>query len=166
MQTCDLTIETASVAATQDIGSALAALLKPGDVLALSGDLGTGKTALTQGIAHGLGITRTVTSPTFILVNEYHAPGGLTLQHVDCYRLANAPLEMWDAGLPDLLAGDDIVVIEWAERIPELLPGCYLEVSIAYLDDSHRRLCLNAHGQRWWDLLAALRCRISPPSIH
>jgi tRNA threonylcarbamoyladenosine biosynthesis protein TsaE len=166
MQACDLIIETDSVAATQDVGSVLAPLLQAGDVLALSGDLGAGKTALTQGIARGLGITRAVTSPTFILVNEYHASGGLTLQHVDCYRLANAPFEMWDAGLTDLLAGDDVVVIEWAERISELLPDYHLDVSITYLDDTHRRLCFKAHGQRWVDLLAAWRGRVPMPSIR
>ncbi len=156
----NLVIKTDSVAGTQDLGAALARLLESGDVLALSGDLGAGKTAFTQGVARGLGITRPVTSPTFILVNEYHAPGGLTLQHVDCYRLANAPVEMWDVGLSDLLAGDDVVVVEWAERIPELLSDAYLEVSFLYLDDTHRRLCFTPHGQRYVDLLAGLRSRL------
>ncbi len=162
----DLVIETDSVAATQDLGAALAGLLEPGDVLALRGDLGAGKTAFTQGVARGLGIARPVTSPTFILVNEYHAPGGLTLQHVDCYRLANAPAEMWDVGLSDLLAGEDLVVIEWAERIPELLPDAHLEVSFLYLDDTHRRLSFTPHGQRYVDLLASLRRRLPAVAIR
>ncbi len=109
-------VETADVAGTRRLGARCAGLLRPGDVLALSGDLGTGKTAFTQGLAFGLGITCVVTSPTFVLVNEYPLPGGHSLHHVDCYRLADAPLEMWDVGLGDLVAGDDIVVIEWAER--------------------------------------------------
>lgn len=91
MTICDLVFESDSVASTQEAGARLAHLLSAGDVLALSGDLGAGKTAFTQGLARGLGIKRPVTSPTFILVNQYPSPGGLILQHVDCYRLANAP---------------------------------------------------------------------------
>lgn len=160
MEECELILETASAEETQGRGAQLAHFLRGGDVLALSGDLGTGKTAFTQGLARGLGITRPVTSPTFILVNQYPLPGGPILQHVDCYRLANAPLEMWDVGLADLLAGDDIVVIEWAERVPELLPADYLEVRFTYLDDSRRRLCIVGHGMRWHDAVFALRTEI------
>lgn len=156
---CDLVVETDNVAATQALGARLALLLQPGDVLALSGDLGAGKTAFTQGLAQGLGITRPVTSPTFVLVNEYPLSGGLALQHVDCYRLANAPLEMWDAGLSDLFAGDNIVVIEWADRIPELLPEDHLEVAFTYLDDNHRRLCFVARGETFAGRLADFRIR-------
>ncbi len=164
MEKCELILETASVEETQRWGARLAHSLRGGDVLALSGDLGTGKTAFTQGIARGLGITRPVTSPTFILVNQYpmpgQLPGGPALQHVDCYRLANAPVEMWDVGLADLLAGDDIVVIEWAERVPELLPSDYLEVRFTYLDEDHRRLCLIGHGARGEGMLDNLRLEI------
>ncbi len=165
MEDCELVLETGSVEETQEWGARLAHFLTGGDVLALSGDLGTGKTAFTQGLARGLGITRAVTSPTFILVNQYPVPGGrggggAALQHVDCYRLANAPLEMWDVGLADLLAGDDIVVIEWAERVPELLPPDYLEIRFTYLDESRRRLCMLAHGARWHDVVLNLRLEI------
>jgi tRNA threonylcarbamoyladenosine biosynthesis protein TsaE len=156
MNHCDLLCETAGVAATQALGAALAARLQPGDILALSGDLGTGKTAFTQGLARGLGITRPVTSPTFVLVNQYPTPQGFRLQHVDCYRLANAPLEMWDVGLDDLLAGDDVVVIEWAERIPELLPAEHLEIRFTYLDPTRRRLCFVGHGPRFATILAGM----------
>jgi tRNA threonylcarbamoyladenosine biosynthesis protein TsaE len=100
-----------------------------------------------------------VTSPTFVLVNQYPLPGGGALQHVDCYRLANAPLEMWDIGLADLYSGDDIVAIEWAERIAELLPESNLEIAFTYLDDSHRRLCFNGHGPHWQAALAELAAR-------
>ncbi len=149
MDDCELALETGSVEETREWGARLGHFLHGGDVLALCGDLGTGKTAFTQGLARGLGILRPVTSPTFILVNQYPVPGGPAFQHVDCYRLANAPLEMWDVGLADLLAGDDIVVIEWAERVPELLPPDYLEVRFTYLDESRRRLCMIGHGVRW-----------------
>ncbi len=161
MTHCDLTVETESVAATQALGAGLAPLLRGGVVLALSGDLGAGKTAFTQGLAQGLGVGRPVTSPTFVLVNQYPVPGGLLLQHVDCYRLANAPLEMWDAGLSDLFADENIVVIEWADRIPELLPEDHLEVAFTYVDDSRRRLCFVGHGAAYDRLLAEFSLRMA-----
>ncbi|PKO21417.1 MAG: tRNA (adenosine(37)-N6)-threonylcarbamoyltransferase complex ATPase subunit type 1 TsaE [Chloroflexi bacterium HGW-Chloroflexi-1] len=149
METCELSLETGSAAETQTWGRRLAALLRPGDVLALAGDLGAGKTAFTQGLARGLGITEPVTSPTFTLINQYRTAEGIRLQHVDSYRLANAPLEMWDVGLADLFAGDDIVVIEWADRIPGLLPEERLEIVFSYLGEGWRRLCFKAHGARY-----------------
>ena len=108
-----------------------------------AGDLGAGKTTFTQGLARGLGIRAAVTSPTFVLINRYVGADGRVLQHADCYRLADAPAEMWDIGLADLFAGDDVVVIEWADRIPGLLPDEYLEITFAYLDEDRRRLCLD-----------------------
>jgi tRNA threonylcarbamoyladenosine biosynthesis protein TsaE len=145
----ELTMTTHGVDETQALGARLAAWLQPGDVLALSGDLGAGKTAFTQGLAWGMGISRPVTSPTFTLINQYRAGDGRVLQHVDCYRLANAPLEMWDAGLSDFFAGSDIVVIEWADRIPGLLPDEYLEIAFTYVDDSRRQLLFRSHGERY-----------------
>jgi tRNA threonylcarbamoyladenosine biosynthesis protein TsaE len=156
MGTCKLVLETTSADETGRLGQRLAQPLRGGDVIALSGDLGSGKTTLTQGMARGLGIRAAVTSPTFVLVNRYQAPDGRVLQHADCYRLANAPLEMWDIGLIDLYEGDDIVVIEWADRIPSLLPDCYLEIAFTYLDDRRRRLHFVAHGERPCALIAAL----------
>ena len=75
------------------------------------------------------------------------------MQHADCYRLGDAAAEMWDLGLTDFLAGDDIVIIEWADRILSLLPAEYLEVRFTYVDDHRRRLCFVAHGSRFVDLL-------------
>jgi tRNA threonylcarbamoyladenosine biosynthesis protein TsaE len=103
-----------------------------------------------------LGISAPVTSPTFTLVNRYRAPGGITLQHVDCYRLSNAALEMWDIGLTDLFADDDVVVIEWADRIAGLLPDHYLEIVFTYLSEERRWLCFTAHGARSRALLEQL----------
>ena len=160
MEPCDFSLETGSAAETQGWGSRLAALLKPGDVLALAGDLGAGKTAFTQGLARGLGITEPVTSPTFTLINQYRTAEGISLQHVDSYRLANAPLEMWDVGLADLFAGDDIVVIEWADRIPGLLPAEHLEIQFAYLSEGWRRLCFKAHGLQYVRMIDRLAGRI------
>ncbi len=156
MKTGKLTLETTSAAETQALAARLAAGLRNGDILALAGDLGAGKTTFVQGLARGLGITVPVTSPTFILINRYVAADGRVLQHADCYRLANAPAEMWDVGLTDLFAGDDIVVIEWADRIPGLLPEEYMEVAFAYLDEYRRRLSFVAHGSRYAALLQKL----------
>jgi tRNA threonylcarbamoyladenosine biosynthesis protein TsaE len=156
MGRCEVVLETSSAAETGRLGQRLAQPLRGGDVIALCGELGSGKTTFTQGLARGLGIRAAVTSPTFVLVNRYPAPDGRVLQHADCYRLTNAPLEMWDIGLTDLYEGDDIVVIEWADRIPGLLPNEYLEIAFTYLDENRRRLCFVAHGDRPVGLLAAL----------
>jgi tRNA threonylcarbamoyladenosine biosynthesis protein TsaE len=156
MGTRELVVETASAAETGRLGQDLARPLLGGDVIALSGELGSGKTTFTQGLARGLGIRAAVTSPTFVLVNRYPAPDGRVLQHADCYRLANAPLEMWDVGLTDLYEGDDIVVIEWADRIPGLLPDDHLAIAFAYVDENRRQLHFVAHGDRPAGLLAAL----------
>ena len=156
MVRCEFVVEMSSAVETGRLGQRLAQPLRGGDVIALSGELGSGKTTFTQGLARGLGIRATVTSPTFVLVNRYQAPDGRVLQHADCYRLPNAPLEMWDIGLTDLYEGDDIVVIEWADRIPGLLPDAYLAIAFTYLDESRRRLHFIAHGERPAGLLAAL----------
>jgi tRNA threonylcarbamoyladenosine biosynthesis protein TsaE len=157
MERCQLVLETAGAAETQGLGVALAQLLRSGDVIALAGDLGTGKTAFTQGLARGLGVTAPVTSPTFTLINQYVIPGGSArLQHVDCYRLSNASAEMLDAGLTDLFAGENIVVIEWADRIPGLLPEECLKILFTYLADDRRCLCLNACGARYVALVGLL----------
>jgi len=156
METGELVLQTESVVQTQSLGARLARWLSPGDVLALVGDLGAGKTAFTQGLARGLGITAPVTSPTFTLINEYRTATGKLLQHVDCYRAADAPLEMWDAGLSDLLAGEDIVVIEWADRIPGLLPVDFIEITFDYMDEDRRRLRFLALGERYVNVLRHL----------
>jgi tRNA threonylcarbamoyladenosine biosynthesis protein TsaE len=168
-------LQTGEALETQTFGEKLARLLSPGHAgtgtagpdmaandgndgycLALAGDLGSGKTTFTQGLARGLGVRAAVTSPTFTLINQYRTADGRLLQHVDCYRLSNAPLEMWDVGLGDLFAGGDIVVIEWADRISGLLPDDYLEITFRYLDDSRRELQLSAHGARYERLLQDL----------
>lgn len=149
MKTMQLTLETTDAAQTRALGARVARALHEGDILALVGDLGAGKTTFTQGLAQGLGIRTAITSPTFVLINRYRDGQGRTLHHADCYRLADAPAEMWDVGLGDLFAGDDIVVVEWADRIPSLLPEEFLEIAFAYLDEDRRQICLTAHGARY-----------------
>ena len=128
-------VQTHSPAATYALGQRLGQLLRPGQVVALHGDLGAGKTLLTQGIAAGLGVTGRVTSPTFTLVNRYRTGQGFDLVHIDCYRLGegalDATLEAVAFGLEEILAADDaIVVIEWAERVATLLPADCLQITI------------------------------------
>lgn len=105
---------------TKRFGLEIARNAAPGQVLALIGDLGTGKTTLTKYIAEGLGIKETVTSPTFTIVKEYHG-GKLPLYHFDVYRIMD-PEEMFEIGVDEYLFGKGISVIEWADQIEEILP--------------------------------------------
>ncbi len=142
---------------TRRLGVLLAALLQPGDVLALSGDLGAGKTTLIQGLARGLGITQPVTSPTFILINEYRSTP--PLYHVDCYRLEDAPAEAWAIGLDELLHNDGICAIEWADRLEKLLPAERLEVRLSWISARERHIEVIGCGARYAALVRSLRER-------
>ncbi|WP_031342598.1 tRNA (adenosine(37)-N6)-threonylcarbamoyltransferase complex ATPase subunit type 1 TsaE [Ruminiclostridium papyrosolvens] len=120
-------LETHSFEETVEAGLKLGNILKPGDVIWLSGDLGTGKTALTNGIAKALGIDAYITSPTFNLVNEYE--GIMPLYHFDVYRIAD-PDEMFDIGFDEYLNNGGVTVIEWGEQIAEILPSDIIRVTI------------------------------------
>ena len=121
-------LESASPDETESIAIELAKEAKPGSIYTLSGDLGAGKTVFARGFARGLGIMSPVTSPTFTLVNEYRK-GRLPLYHFDVYRLGEAE-ELYDTGFEDYLENGGVVLIEWAERIEELLPRPYFYISI------------------------------------
>ncbi len=150
---------THSAAATQDLGQLLGRSLSPGQVVALSGDLGAGKTTFTQGIGRGLGVRERITSPTFTLVNEYVGRDGITLIHTDSYRLGemtdpasdddSASQEAATFGMEEILDRPDaVIVIEWAERLQSLLPDDYLEVRLAHLPDEEesRAIAFLPHG--------------------
>ncbi len=125
---------------TAALGRSLAAELRPGDVLALAGDLGAGKTRFTQGLAAGLGVEGGVTSPTFTLVHEY--PGGrLPLTHIDLYRLEN-PAEVLGIGLDDYLYGEGVTVIEWADKFEALMPPGARWVRFRVLEGDEREITL------------------------
>ena len=131
---------------TQSLGVVLAERLEPGDLLALRGDLGSGKTCLIQGICRGLRVDDYVTSPTFILINEY--AGRLQNQpvpvyHFDLYRI-QTPEELEDLGAEEYFYGRGICLIEWAERAGDLLPPRRLDLTLEYLTDSERRIALHA----------------------
>jgi len=161
MEPREIEIETASAEETQRLGAAVGRLLRADAIVTLAGDLGAGKTTFVQGLGKGLGVAATITSPTFVLINRYRTADGRQLQHADCYRLANAPLEMWDAGLSDLFLSDDVVVVEWADRIPGLLPPEYLDISIEQGDDDQRQFRLVPHGARYVELVYQLQATLA-----
>ncbi|MFQ5610741.1 MAG: tRNA (adenosine(37)-N6)-threonylcarbamoyltransferase complex ATPase subunit type 1 TsaE [Anaerolineae bacterium] len=135
---------------TRRLGTRLGQLLRGGEVLALIGQLGTGKTRWAQGVALGLDIDDVVNSPTFTLVNEYE--GRLPFYHIDLYRLA-AAAEALTFGLDDYLYGHGVCVIEWADRAPALLPAERLEVELHHLQRTKRRLVLRPRGSAYAELL-------------
>lgn len=121
-------METYSPEETFAVGVKIGSAAKPGELYTLSGDLGTGKTVFTKGVARGLGITETVSSPTFTIVQIYEE-GRLPLYHFDVYRISD-PGEMEEIGYEDYFFGEGVCLIEWAELVSELLPGQYRRVSI------------------------------------
>jgi tRNA threonylcarbamoyladenosine biosynthesis protein TsaE len=136
-------IDTASEDETSAVAERLARSLQSGDVLLLFGELGAGKTAFVRGLARGLGASaEDVSSPTFTLIQEYRSPSGLTLQHVDLYRLSAAEAD--DLGLDELISGDAIVAIEWAERWTGR-PSAAISVTIEDRGTDHRRILLTRY---------------------
>ncbi len=136
---------------TQRLGARLASLLHPADVIALQGELGSGKTQFVKGLARGLGIKESVHSPTFILANEYRS-GRMPLFHVDAYRLADAG-EALGFGFDDYLNDAGVTAIEWAERIRAALPGEHLWIEFRHLGDTERGILFRARGPRYELLL-------------
>ena len=152
-----LTLRTGAAADTKRLGERLGVHLQSGDVLCLVGNLGAGKTCLTQGLAQGWGALERPTSPTFTLINEYHrASDTQRFFHVDCYRLANSA-EAWTAGLDDVFDAAGVVVIEWAERIRDILPTERLWIQLHDLGGNSRQLTLEATGKRAVALSRALQ---------
>jgi tRNA threonylcarbamoyladenosine biosynthesis protein TsaE len=135
------TLSSARPEDTEAAGERLAQRLGPGAVVALTGELGAGKTCFVQGMARGLGVTTRATSPTFVLVNEYR--GRLAVHHVDAYRVSG-PAEMIDIGLLELIDGDGVTIIEWADRIEPLLPARTIHVHLEGLGDDPRTITMRA----------------------
>lgn len=131
-----------SIEDTLEIARALGAALVPGDVVALSGELGAGKTVFCKGIGEALGIPQDrIVSPSFTIVTEH--PGKVTLYHVDAYRLSGER-EAEGIGLDEILCGDGVCVVEWAEKIASMLPNCCIKVKFLFSDDSGRALVVTA----------------------
>lgn len=150
---------------TQRLAEVLAGLVGPGDVLVLAGDLGAGKTALTQGLARGLGVAEQVTSPTFTLARTYvcHDREGLRLHHLDMYRIDHLQ-EALDMGLADEFVDDDAVtVIEWGDVVTPAIPASFLEIRLTYgADDDERRLAMHLVGPAWVQRAVAIQQVLGP----
>ena len=127
-----------SPAETENLGAALAERLKPGTVVAFSGDLGAGKTAFVRGMARGLGISERVTSPTFTIVNEYEG-GRLPLFHFDMYRLGSSD-ELFDIGWEDYLVRGGVCAVEWSENVSDAMEGDCIRVDIRRGAHDNQRL--------------------------
>lgn len=130
---------TSSAQDTDATGERLGATLGAGDVVALSGELGAGKTVFVQGLVRALGVTSGATSPTFVLVNEYR--GRLPVHHVDAYRTESLA-ELLDLGLEEMMDGDGVTVIEWAEKARPLLPARTIYVRIDGVGDEPRTITI------------------------
>ena len=145
---------TGSPEETQQLGRGLAQHFEGGEVLLLSGTLGAGKTCLTQGLAWGLGVQEHARSPTFVLASEYE--GRLTLYHLDLYRLDDL-MEIDDLGLDEYIFGQGVCVIEWAEKGRGVLPDDGLTIRIEVKGENDREFTLEAHGERYEQLLDRLQ---------
>jgi len=148
----ELVKTTHSAEETKQLGEQLAEHAKPDMVFLMSGDLGAGKTTMTQGIARGLGIKRTVTSPTFTIQKLYRE-GRLTLNHIDAYRLEGISQ---DLGFDEYMNDGGLTVIEWAKFAADLIPEEYLDIRIHLLDEDSREIAMEAHGTQYEALLEEL----------
>lgn len=140
---------------TRRIGLRLGGLLKPGDVICLQGDLGAGKTTFTQGLAQGWGSLDSVSSPTFILVNQYRRADGSKLFHMDAYRLDSVP-EAEELDLDSMLA-EGALIIEWPERLGDLIPKEHLHIRLEHISEEHRQMNFHAHGKHYDNLINSIR---------
>lgn len=151
-----LEMESRSPEETRRLAVSLSPLLRPGDVVALGGDLGAGKTTFVQGLAAGLGIVDRVTSPTFVLMREYTG-GRYPLIHIDVYRLDRMQ-DVVDLGYDEFLDPSHIVVVEWGDMVAPLLPKEHLGIEMRYgTAETMREIVLRPRGQGWEDRIPAVR---------
>ncbi len=137
---------------TKEIGYKLGKLLTEKSVITLVGDLGAGKTTLTQNIARALEVDDYITSPTFTIVNEYE--GKYPLYHFDVYRIGSSD-EMYDIGYDEYVDGEGICIIEWANLIDDILPPEYLDIKLNYVENS-REMILNPIGEKYENIVKNL----------
>ncbi len=150
-----LTYKSLRVDDTLRFGEQLGRLLKPGDVIALIGELGAGKTTLVKGIARGLDVKdkRMVKSPTFSLAHRYE--GRTPMYHFDAYRLGNAR-EMFDIGSDEMFYGNGVSLVEWADKVAECLPEEYLEITLTTVSETERTIEICQHGERYHEIMKAI----------
>ncbi len=144
-----------SAGQTRRIGMRLGAVLEPGDLVCLQGELGAGKTTLVQGMAQGWGSLDAVSSPTFVFVNEYRRRDASRLFHMDAYRLeSGAEAAELDV---DWMLSEGALVVEWAERVQSILPDKYLHISLEPIAEEQRQMRFKAHGARYDHVIAQLQ---------
>jgi tRNA threonylcarbamoyladenosine biosynthesis protein TsaE len=131
--------ESTDESGTLDIAFSFGRTLAPGTVIALNGELGTGKTVFTRGVAKALNVDEKVTSPTFTLINEYS--GDIPVYHMDFYRLNNEK-EILDLGVEDYFYGDGICLVEWAEKLGEAFPAEAVSIEIKHVDNNRRTITI------------------------
>lgn len=147
--------KTAGMEETMRFGKKLGMLLSPGDVVALVGELGAGKTTLVRGIVQGLGVTdrRAVKSPTFSLVHTYE--GRMPVYHFDAYRLEDTQ-EMLDIGSDEMISGDGVAIVEWADKVSGCLPKEYLQITLTAVSAHERKIELWCYGCRYDEIIKNL----------
>jgi len=150
-----VTIHSSGPEETARLGRVLGSLLERGDIVALVGDLGTGKTCLTSGIARGLGVPEAyfITSPTFTLINEY--PGRIPLFHLDMYRLSGVA-DLDDMGMDEYLHGNGVMVIEWAEKMADRLPRNAVRITLEHDGEEKRKIEISAEFDKRTSIRKAL----------
>lgn len=139
---------------TEEFGEKLGSILKPGDIISLTGDLGAGKTTLTKSIGKGLGVEDYITSPTFTLINEYN--GRLNLYHFDVYRL-EGPIDLYDLGFEEYIYSNGVSIIEWGDKIEEALPKERINIRIEKGTELDERIIyIYGEGERFKQLIKEL----------
>ncbi|MCL4459747.1 MAG: tRNA (adenosine(37)-N6)-threonylcarbamoyltransferase complex ATPase subunit type 1 TsaE [Chloroflexi bacterium] len=153
---------------TRRVGYWLGRLLRAGDIVLLKGKFGAGKTCLIQGIARGMKIREPVTSPSFVLANEYQPDDrrqGIPLYHIDLYRITDED-EAIGFGLEEYLSGNGVSVVEWANHASDVFPAEALHIELTLVDDHTREINMCAQGQRYIDLLEQLKDTLSKERDH
>lgn len=155
-----ITLHSSSAGETKAVATAIAELVTAGDLVVLAGEMGAGKTAFAQGFGAALGVTETITSPTFTIVREYE--GRLALHHVDAYRLEHLR-EVGELGVAEMLDEAAVMLVEWGDAILPALPPEYLEVRLTFgKGDDDRELSIETVGRRWHAAARLLHERLAP----
>ena len=142
---------------TKNLGFVIGNYSNPGDVVLLSGDLGTGKTCLTQGIAEGMGVEGYVRSPTFVLVTIHQ--GSMPLYHMDLYRM-DSSAEVLELGIDEYLYGDGLSAVEWADKAIEVFPEPYLLIQLSHIDETSRTIKITPVGSRYDNMINEIQNRL------
>ena len=152
-------LTTHSLDETLSLGKIIGKMLNTGVIIALTGDLGSGKTSFVQGLAKGLDVSERyyITSPTFTLINEY--PGRYRLFHIDLYRIED-PLELEELGFYEIIDSNSVTAIEWADKLLGEYTSGYLDIKFKILDDKSRRITITAYGQENINMIKKLELKI------